>query len=62
MNIYGSYQDRVTFWDKVFNNPMLDDRELILRGDLNISLGVEEVWGPRVVPDVLSNYFLNGLF
>ena len=61
LNVYGPYQDRVPFWDKVFNNPMLDGRDLILGGDLNFSLALAEVWGPRVVLDVLLNYFLNGL-
>ena len=61
LNIYGPYQDRVLFWDKVFNTPMLDGRELILGGDFNFSLGSVEVWGPQVVPDVLKKYFLNAL-
>ena len=39
LNIYGLYQDRVSLWDKVFNNPLLDGCELILAGDLNFSLG-----------------------
>jgi hypothetical protein len=28
---------------------------------LNFSLGVAEVWGPRVIPDPLMHFFIHGL-
>ena len=34
------------------------DRDVILGGDFNLSLGCAEVLGPKVVPDVLANYFI----
>ena len=35
--------------------------KLIIGGDLNFSLGQEEVWGPHARPELLSDYFTRNL-
>jgi hypothetical protein len=61
INVYGPYQDRQRYWNSLVGCSWLSGKEIILGGDLNFSLGAAEVWGPRVVPDSLTNYFQNFL-
>jgi len=58
LNIYGPYINRVPFWDSLLSNDFVLNRDLILGGDLNLSLGCEEVWGPKATSDSLSYYFI----
>jgi exonuclease III len=44
-NIYGPYQDRVIFWEDLFNKSLLGGNSIILGGDFNFSLGLAEVFG-----------------
>ena len=38
-NVYGPYLIRIPFWDNLFNNSLLRGDMVIIRGDLNFSLG-----------------------
>ena len=58
LNVYGPYLNRADFWDSLLKMEIFDDRELVLGGDLNLSLGVSEVWGPKAYPDALANFFI----
>ena len=58
LNVYGPYLNRADFWDSLLKMEIFDDRELVLGGDLNLSLGVSEVWGPKAFPDALANFFI----
>jgi len=58
LNVYGPYLNRAGFWDSLLKMEFFDDRELVLGGDLNLSLGRSEVWGPVAYPDPLANFFI----
>jgi hypothetical protein len=57
LNFYGSYVDRVPFWEALLRKSFFQSDAIILGGDLNLSLGVSEVWGPRAKYDPLSDLF-----
>jgi hypothetical protein len=61
LNLYGPYQDRVSFWDSLFIKPFTKERFLILGGDLNFSLGEAEIWELKDIPDPQSDYFSHKL-
>jgi hypothetical protein len=60
-NIYGPYFSREAFWDNFWNTCALQDDKLIIRGDMNFSLGHDEIWGDIDCKDPLSLYFQNKL-
>jgi hypothetical protein len=39
LNLYGPYDERVLFWDKLFNMDIWNLHNIILGGDLNFSVG-----------------------
>ena len=45
VNIYGLYQERLPFWDRIFSMSWWNSPDLIVGGDLNFSLGEAEIWG-----------------
>ena len=47
INVYGPYNNRAQFWDSLFQNPLVNGDSVVLGGDLNFSLGHNEVWGPH---------------
>ena len=47
VNVYGPYLNRAPFWDSLLQNPLVNGDRLMLGGDLNFSLGHNEVWGPH---------------
>jgi len=61
LNIYGPYQDRVPFWEKIFNLDLLKNDSVIIGGDLNFSLGHSEIWGPQARVDNLTDFFTQNL-
>jgi hypothetical protein len=61
VNIYGPYVDRKRYWDSLEKCSWFTEQEVIVGGDLNFSLGVAEVWGPRTCLDPLSDYFTHFL-
>jgi len=61
INVYGPYHNRVPFWDAVTGNPLFSGDSLIIGGDLNFSLGQDEVWGPHAHVDSLAGYFVQML-
>jgi len=61
LNIYGPYQDRIPFWEKVFSLECLKNDTVIIGGDLNFSLGHSEVWGPQARVDNLTDFFTHRL-
>jgi hypothetical protein len=57
INIYGPYSDWKRYWDSLDLSSWLTERDVIVGGDLNFSLGASEFWGPRATPDPLTDYF-----
>jgi hypothetical protein len=45
-NVYGPYVDSIEYWDKFFHMGCLHIRLVVVRGDLNFTLGASQVWGP----------------
>ena len=43
INIYGPYQDRLPFWDRIFSMSWWNFPNLIVGGDLNFSLGEAKI-------------------
>jgi hypothetical protein len=57
LNVYGPYHECVPLWESFLNITFMNSDGLILRNDLNFSMGVAEIWGPRARPDPLSDFF-----
>ena len=57
VNIYGPYQNRGPYWDKIFSKSFLKDQQVILGGDLKFSLYFSEVWATHVKEDPLTIFF-----
>jgi len=56
LNVYGPYNERVAFWDRLAGCGLLKDPSLILVGDLNFTISPSEVWGSKAW-DPLMDYF-----
>jgi len=57
INVYGPHIDLITFWENLFGKDLLKNDLLILRGDLSLSLGEAEIWGPSTHPDNQAGFF-----
>ena len=57
INCYGPYRNRDLFWDKVLRGGLLSAPNLILGGDLNLTMNAVETWGRRAVLDPLVSHF-----
>jgi hypothetical protein len=57
INCYGSYADRVVFWEELKRIGIFDEENLILGGDLNFTISSREVWGDVARVDPLQHYF-----
>jgi len=57
LNIYAPYRDRLPFWERIVSHNILLLDNLIIGGDLNMTLGLSEVWGGTSLEDPLSPYF-----
>jgi hypothetical protein len=57
LNVYGSFTARQDFWDRLALRGILDFKNLILAGDLNFTIGVNEVWGASSHLDKMANFF-----
>ena len=53
--MYAPYKDRERFWDTVEVSGILNDTSLILAGDLNCTLCIEELWGQSRVADKMAH-------
>ena len=45
LNVYGPFYDRKTFWERLARSGNLDIPNMILGGDLNLTLNNNESWG-----------------
>lgn len=51
LNVYAPYKEREGFWDTMEVSGILNAPSLIFPGDLNSTLGTEEMWGESSVVD-----------
>ena len=59
LNVYGPYIDREHFWAMALRGGLLSTPNLVLGGDLNITLYASEIWGKKASSNPLSHYFLS---
>ena len=57
LNCYGPYWNRKFFWDRLLIGGLLTTPNLILGGDLNLTLNTLETWGTKVVLDPFASHF-----
>ena len=57
LNCYGPYKHRDIFWENVCRGVLLNSPNLILGGNLNLTLKASDTWGKKVVIDPLSSHF-----
>ena len=57
LNVYGPFYDIRIFLENLANVGALDQENLILAGNLNLTLSVAEVWGQNARSDALANCF-----
>ena len=58
LNVYAPYKDRRQFWDRIDVSGLLSIDNLILDGDLNLTLHSFENWGTLHPLDPLEYYFV----
>lgn len=61
INIYDPYSNRKVFWDRMQLAGILSLPNLIIMGDFNSTLNVDEIWGSSACMDPLARY-LNDIF
>jgi hypothetical protein len=61
LNVYGPCKDKTQFWTQLASSGLLDIPNLILGGDLNITLNADEHWGGNC-STVQMLLFYKGLF
>lgn len=57
INIYGLCHHRENFWERILVANIFQSDNIILRGDLNFSLGYLESWGHHAQADPLAGFF-----
>ena len=62
VNIYGPCADRVGYWNNLFEKYFMKGSNLIVGGDLNLSLVILEAWCPNARTDPLADFFLKKLW
>jgi len=59
INIYGPYSNRESYWNELLGKAFFTEDQVIVGGDLNLTLGSAEIWGPRALPDLLADFFIS---
>ena len=57
LNCYGPYLNQNSFWNVVALGGLLSLPNLILAGDLNLTLNASEIWGSKAHPEPLGSFF-----
>jgi hypothetical protein len=57
LNCYGPYKDRLSFWKHLEDSGFLKEDNIIIGGDLNLTLSSGDIWGDRARLDPLSDFF-----
>jgi hypothetical protein len=57
LNTYGPCLERRLFWEKLDRLGLLAIKDLIIAGDLNLTLSSKEIWGDKAKTDPLATFF-----
>jgi hypothetical protein len=57
INVYSPYTDRHIFWENLVDRGLLDLENLIIVGDMHLTISVGEAWGASSTQDTLADYF-----
>jgi hypothetical protein len=57
LNTYGPFSDRIPFWKTIEGSGLLSTPNLILAGDLNLIMSVDEAWGGSGVNCCIDDFF-----
>jgi len=59
LNMYAPYRDRMIFWDKILESEIFDLENLLIAGDLNLTLNMDEIWGSNRKKDTIAERLKN---
>ena len=57
MKLCTPYNDRKEFWERVEEFGALDLPDVIIGGDLNLTLSTNEIWGKNMRGDAIGHSF-----
>ena len=57
INVYSPFYERNTYWEKIKVEGVLNKPNVILGGDLNLTLTAGESWGENTRQDSIALYF-----
>ena len=57
INVYSPFYERKNFWEKIKAEGVFNQPNVILGGDLNLTLTARESWGEKARQDSLALYF-----
>ena len=57
LNTYGPCVDWRSFWERLDHLGLLEVKDLIIVGDLNLMTSSKDIWGEKEKADPLSNFF-----
>lgn len=59
LNMYAPYRDRMIFWAKISDSEIFDLENLLIVGDLNLTLSMDEIWGSNRKKDPIAERLKN---
>jgi hypothetical protein len=59
LNIYGPCSERKPFWERLEKFGLLAKKNLVLVGDLNLTLSYGDIWGGTHTLGTLARFFIN---
>ena len=57
LNCYGPYRDQEIFWKNAMTGGLLSIPNMILAGDLNLTMNASKIWGKKASIDPLGPHF-----